>query len=139
MNWAGHPARSRCPVFFYMNLVLSAWRVEGVAGLFGDFHQGFETDPDHAVLQVVLTNDFRKIFTANYSGIAGIRYGNEKALAHFVTQFRGMEINPTAGDADRTAEVIEVVLFGVRWADAHHLSDLAAAAAAALGNRGPGG
>src|ERR1700722_14001585 len=139
MNWAGHPARSRCPVFFDMNLVLSAWRVEGVAGLLGDFHQGFEADPDHAVLQGVLAYDFGKIFAANYRGIAGIGHADKKALAYVVAQFRGVEINPAAGDADRAAQIIEVFLIRIGRTNAHYLSDLAAAAAAALGYRGSRG
>ena len=125
--------------FFEMNLVLSAWRVEGVAGLFGDFHQGFEPDPDHAVRQGVFTNYFRKVFAANCEGSLRIRHGDKKALAHFVTQFRGVEINPAAGDANSATQIIEVFLFGVGWTDAHHLRDLAAAAAAAFGNRGSRG
>ena len=95
-------------------------------------HEDLDSDASQSIRARIHADNFREVFSVDRRGLFGIGHGNEKAKADFVARFTGLEINATARNAERAAQVFKMFFFRIRGTNAHQLRDFAAAEAAAF-------
>ena len=88
-------------------------RAKGVVLLEAHLQEELKTDPEHSGWHRLTADDFGKVLTVQRRWVVGIGHGHKEAHAHFIALLAGMEKNAAPGNAHGTAEVIEVILFGV--------------------------
>ena len=87
----------------------------------------FRPTAEHAGGKRIAPHNFREVFAIERHRGLGIRQSQEQAHADFIAWLAGLEINSSAGNAESSAHIVEMILLRIRRTDAHELGDFASA------------
>lgn len=97
-----------------------------------DFHQKLDADAVVSGDERLDASNLGEVVTIDGGGILGIGHGDEEAHPDLIGVEMGMEIDAGTRDAERPADIFEMVVLGIRRTDTQDLSNLAATACSAL-------